>query len=95
MVPQNNKPREDGAQPTALGGALSTKKQPPAQSGQPVATPIQYNSREEIKVGEISIASEILRADALASIILSLLKDKNVQKYLNVVERKKSLRGVG
>jgi len=69
-------------------------KEPKSKKKEPVYIPIrQYNNAEVLELGEIRLSSEYLRCDALISLALSILKDKNVQKYLGLIEKKKHFGG--
>lgn len=54
--------------------------------------PIEYEfSRNEIKVGELWLASCDLDIQTLSGLVLSLLENKNLQQYIGlIIEKKKS-----
>ncbi len=47
------------------------------------------NNAEFCKIGELQMASEVLNAKELLSLILGALQNKEVQEYLQVVEKRK------
>ncbi len=49
-----------------------------------------FNNVECVRVGEISIQSEVLRADVLLGLAVGLLENKKVLEYLGLINKKKS-----
>ncbi len=49
----------------------------------------EFNNVEAVKIGELQMASEVLRADELLALLIASLENKNVKNYLNVIEKKK------
>lgn len=66
-------------------GEIKKKKE------QPKYVPIQtdFNSVESAKIGEVSLSSEVLRADRLLSLLVGALQNEDVKKYLGLIEKKK------
>lgn len=50
---------------------------------------LESSVQEYVRIGEIWLASETLRADTLARLALSILKDPDVKAYLRIYEIKK------
>ena len=54
-----------------------------------IALPNSFNNVESCRIGELSMTSEVLRADQLLSMLLGALKNQDVKKYLDVIKKKK------